>query len=72
MTEYDDDKAKLLRAKQEILRRYMKGVGVEPDVPDGLLIGPRSKEEFEQLLRDLADQDDNLEEDEDDHQTRNQ
>ncbi len=67
MTEYDDDKAKLLRAKQDILRRYLKGVGFEPDAPDGMIIGPRTPEQLEQILKDLAEHDDdNDEEDEDD------
>jgi hypothetical protein len=69
MTDYDDDMAKLLRAKQEILRRYLNGIGAEPDAPDGIIIGPRTREQFEEMMKELDEQDDDLEEDDDEHQT---
>ena len=74
MTEYDDDKAKLERIKDEIMRKYAKGFGLEAleeNAPDGMIIGPRTQEQLEQILKDLAEHDNDDDEEEDDQQTGN-
>ncbi len=56
MTEYDDDRAKLIRAKQELRRKYLErtsSLNAGCDLPEGLVSGPGTLEELEEVIREL-------------------
>lgn len=56
MPEYDEDHATLQRVKDELRRKYFApALPPEPGcvLPDGRLSGPRTRAEYEQMLKDL-------------------
>jgi len=56
MADYDEDKATLQRIKAALRRKYFDpAIPPEPDctLPDGRLFGPKTREEYEQMLKEM-------------------
>lgn len=63
MADYDEDQATLQRVKEELRRKYLDpALPPEPECvrAGGLLSGPRTQAEYEQMLKELDEAAENV------------